>query len=222
MRFRSTFVAVMALVLISAPAVAADMPVKAQPYAAPALAATWTGPYVGAFVGYHWGDITQSGCVGLCPDGQQIRVGFGGVQLGYDWQMPNNWVIGLSARIPVASGEQTVSLAPGIDFREKPEFEAFFTARAGYAMGNWLPYLAFGGGFARNRIYSGVTGIEDSATHTGIGGGAGIEYRLAHNWSVDLRYMYAVFSKETYDLGGGPEQFGDESSNVMFAVNYRF
>ncbi len=49
-------VALLALGL-SVPAKAADMPVK---YVAPAPVFTWTGCYVGAHVGYKWGNSKQS------------------------------------------------------------------------------------------------------------------------------------------------------------------
>ena len=41
---------------MTAPAKAADMPVK---YVAPAPVFTWTGCYVGAHVGYKWGTSSQ-------------------------------------------------------------------------------------------------------------------------------------------------------------------
>jgi len=203
---------------LGASAMAADMAVKAPVYVEPA-SLSWTGGYVGAFVGYHWGDITQSGCVGICPGaGDNMNVWFGGLQFGYDWQMPNNWVIGIAARIPVLAENQSINL-PGATFEVEPRFQAMLAGRLGYAMNNFLPYVAAGVALSKNKI-SGPFG-SDSATHTGFGAGFGLEYRLARNWSVDFRYMYAKFAKETYNLGGGPEQFGDRSSNVMFGVNYR-
>jgi outer membrane immunogenic protein len=224
MKFRIGILALAILAAFSGRASAADMPVKAArvvPAPAPAMM-SWTGWYIGAFVGYHWGNITESGCVGICPSGDDPRIWGAGIQAGYDWHMPNNWVFGLQARIPVFAEHDTV-VATGVPFSVKPRFQAFGSARLGYAMGPmgaWLPYVNLGIGVGSNRL-SGL-GASDTATHVVLGAGAGIEYRLSRNWSVDLRYMYASWLKETYNLGVPGEKFGDNSSNVTLAVNYRF
>jgi len=57
---KSTILASVALVALSVGSnavLAADMPVKAPPPAAPAF--TWTGCYVGAWAGYGFGDNTN-------------------------------------------------------------------------------------------------------------------------------------------------------------------
>ena len=219
MKFRWSAIALAMFAALGGQAMAADMAVKAPRYVDPVV--NWTGGYVGAFVGYHWGNPTQSGCVGACPGaGDNINVVYGGLQAGYDWQMPNNWVFGLQARLPVVAEDETLNVG-GANFQVKPRIQGFVSARAGYAMNNWLPYVTAGIGFTRNRIV-GPAGA-DTNTHFGGGGGVGVEYRLARNWSVDLRYVYAVFAKEEYNLGGPPgEKFGENSSNVTLAVNYRF
>jgi opacity protein-like surface antigen len=219
MKFRMIALATALFAAMSGVASAADMPTKAPPrYVDPVV--NWTGPYIGAFVGYHAGRTTQSGCVGICPSSSDApNVWYGGVQAGYDWQMPNNWVFGLQARLPVVAEDNDVTIA-GVNFETRSRFQAAASARLGYATGMWLPYANVGIAVARNRITG--PGGSDTNTHFGVGAGAGIEYRLSRNWSVDLRYMYAVFFKETYNIGGGPEKFGDNSSNVTLAVNYRF
>jgi len=86
-------------------AAAADMPVKAPVYKAPAMAPyNWTGWYAGGNIGYSWGrvrgDLNAPGIVplgwpsaiSLSPDGL-----IGGVQIGYNWQTDNTWVFGLEA-----------------------------------------------------------------------------------------------------------------------------
>jgi opacity protein-like surface antigen len=223
MRFRSGLVALVAFAALSAPALAADMPVKARPYVEPVV--NWTGFYAGAFVGYHWGDITQAGCTGLCAVNPRLDGAVAGVQFGYDYEFANNMVLGAFGWIPVVAPRATINLgAPGLDFHEKPRFTAVGAVRLGMAMGmgKVLPYVFVGGGFVNNEIHSDVTNVTPSATHTAMVAGVGVEYRLARNWSVDARYMYGYVAKETYDFGGGPEQYGENSSNVLFAINYRF
>jgi outer membrane immunogenic protein len=96
-------------VLFAGPAIAADMPLKAPPPAAPAL--SWTGFYAGLNAGGSWGrarsDVDISGLAtsvtvldSVSPDGV-----IGGGQLGYNWQLDSNWLVGAEADIQ-ASGEK--------------------------------------------------------------------------------------------------------------------
>jgi len=87
--------------LIGTPALAADMAVKAPP-PTPAPVSSWTGWYVGANVGGHWGTdkitTTTDAGGGFGPDGAaaidaaspiSLRPEgvIGGVQAGYNWQV---------------------------------------------------------------------------------------------------------------------------------------
>src|SRR5712692_3442762 len=74
----------------SAPAIAADMPVKAPIYKAVTPPFDWTGFYAGGQVGYAWGDATffipgilivPTVTAKIDPNGI-----FGGGHLGYNWQ----------------------------------------------------------------------------------------------------------------------------------------
>jgi len=106
---------------------AADMPVKAPPYApiSPPAVYSWTGFYVGGNVGYSWGSadtdfnaapitanvinnppissVSIPGFVGsqsVKPQGM-----IGGGQIGYNWQLVPHWVTGVEADIQ-AAGEK--------------------------------------------------------------------------------------------------------------------
>src|SRR5258708_1216248 len=112
---RRFFVGSIALAtLIAGPAMAADMPVKAQVYKAPPPVAvlSWTGFYVGANAGYSWGDWKPSSnfpvfdgttsffppnsgfidtwdCASFgpfCAAKANVRGAIGGGQAGYNWQ----------------------------------------------------------------------------------------------------------------------------------------
>jgi len=219
MKIRSLLLAAFAVVSFGVPASAADMPMKAPAYAVPAI--NWTGPYIGAFAGYHFGEVRQSGCVGVCSGGEDLNLGLFGFQVGYDWQMPNNMVWGVFAAVPVIPADDTVPGNPGnIPFDVEAKFQAMIGARLGFAMGNALPYIFAGPGVVRVKL-EGPVG-DDTNTHLFAGFGAGVEYRLTRNWSVDLRYMYSVVFKETYNIGGGPSDIGDNAHNLFAAINYRF
>jgi outer membrane immunogenic protein len=83
-----------------APALAADLPVKAP---APAFY-NWTGFYGGLNAGYGWADPTVIGPIN--PSDVDLGIGqtsfpyhhsgfIGGVQAGYNWQAGRNWLVGL-------------------------------------------------------------------------------------------------------------------------------
>jgi len=88
-------------------AFAADMAVKAPP-PAPVPAWTWTGFYVGGNVGYSWGspnsDYAVTDFFETFPlysfahsNALNLTGAIGGVQLGYNWQAPSRWVLGIEA-----------------------------------------------------------------------------------------------------------------------------
>ena len=87
-------------VLSAVAANAADMPIKAPDYKAPAPF-SWTGYYVGGHIGYGWGDfdvvdanIGPTQTTHLHPSGW-----FGGGQIGYNVQFASRWVLGLEIDI---------------------------------------------------------------------------------------------------------------------------
>ena len=89
---------------IAAPAMAADMPVKA-PLAPAASPYSWTGFYAGGNIGYSWGrsanslsfvDATSGAILSASDAKFDLNGVIGGVQIGRNWQT-NNWVWGLEA-----------------------------------------------------------------------------------------------------------------------------
>jgi outer membrane immunogenic protein len=89
---------------IAAPAMAADMPVKA-PLAPTVIPYSWAGFYVGGNVGYSWGrssssfafiDPASGAVLSASNDKFNLNGVIGGVQIGHNWQT-NNWVWGLEA-----------------------------------------------------------------------------------------------------------------------------
>ncbi|HTK14059.1 MAG TPA: outer membrane beta-barrel protein [Xanthobacteraceae bacterium] len=202
---------------------AADLPVKARgPAIVPIQEMNWTGLYLGVFGGYHDGDITQSGCVGLCAVDPHLRGALFGVQAGYDYEFSNRVVLGVLGWVPLTRPRETISIGPGLDFHVRPRFAAVVAGRLGFAFDHWLPYVMGGVGFADVRVRSDVTGLEPSNHYTGAVVGAGVEYAFTRNISLDLRYMYSNAPKKTYDFGGGLEKYGENASNVTLGLNYRF
>ena len=126
-RFCLAASAVVTVVAFASIASAADMPVKAPIYKAPAaMPYSWTGFYVGGNIGYSWGngDASYSDpglvSIGLPPSlsgSQKINGVIGGGQVGFNWQANNTWVFGIEADFQ-GSGEKgsfNNSYADGLD-----------------------------------------------------------------------------------------------------------
>lgn len=82
---------------------AADMPLKAPPLP-PAPVYSWTGFYIGANVGYSWGDWHSTSNQPVfdfeTPSAKPRVDGWlGGGQAGYNWQFAPAWVIGIEGDI---------------------------------------------------------------------------------------------------------------------------
>lgn len=104
-----------ALLIAAGSAMAADLPVKAPVYKAPAYAPaySWTGFYVGGNLGYSFGRASTDWTIAGVPIGStsnNMNGILGGLQAGYNWQS-SNWVFGLEADIQATGQQGTSSIA---------------------------------------------------------------------------------------------------------------
>ena len=99
----------------------------------------------------------------------------GGFHIGYNWQKPSNFVLGLEG---------------DVDFGDDIDYLASIRGRLGYAMGPTLLYAT--GGVA----FLGIdNGFEDD-TLTGWTAGLGIEHKLRENVSLGLEGLYYDFDED--------------------------
>jgi len=177
--------------LIATSAFAADMAVKAPPPAPPVTAPGWTGFYIGGNIGGAWGrpDLNFAPNdpaaafvfnAGLPSTSFDTSSALGGPQVGYNWQLNRNWLVGVetdfdwsgmggsaSSTNPASFGSPTGLVSERIDW--------FGTVRARLA---YLPtdkLLAFiTGGFAYGEIgQNGTYAYSPSANAGSFGGGGG-------------------------------------------------
>jgi outer membrane immunogenic protein len=227
MKMIKCVLAATALVATVSIASAADMsrPVyKATPAAAP-VAYNWSGFYIGAHGGYAWGDLNGN-LAGLIGS-QDIDGGFGGGQLGWNWQAPGSpWVFGIEADASFASVGDTVAVVGGsID----SDIDSFGTIRArlGYAVDRTLWYVTGGAAWVNNEITVTATGIgslSSSNTHWGWTIGGGVEWAFYDNWSLKAEYLYIDTSSENYftTILGTALSFDPDIHTVRVGLNYRF
>lgn|SRR5262249_25729977 len=90
-----------ALAFIGSAARAADLPINAPYQAAPIPVYSWTGVYLGANIGYSWGqskfDATLAG-VATVSHSERMNGVIGGGQFGFNYQF-GMWVLGLETDI---------------------------------------------------------------------------------------------------------------------------
>ncbi len=198
----------------------------------------WTGFYGGVHLGAAWADVGvqrnvfygKYGATAVPVNDMISATGFGGGQLGYNWQFPaSNFVLGVEADLDGIGGNNergatavtynprgAINSVLGVRVNETGGFAGDFTGRLGYTWANWMLYAK--GGFAwfspnlqgtatiwdRNGVST--FSASNGSDLTGWTVGAGLEWMLNPNWSVKAEYLY-------YDFG-----INNNSWNVNSAV----
>jgi len=219
-----------ALLGLTASAVAADLPSRVAP--APVVAAvpvfTWTGFYVGVNAGYGWhtGDvnITIPG-VGVLQS--EDEGGFvGGGQIGYNYQI-GSLVVGVETDLQYADIGNDFDFGvlgvPGFAVLNNDSNNYFGTVRArvGVAFDRALLYVT--GGFA----YGDLGGI-NSDTNGGWTLGGGLEYAFTNNLTAKVEGLYVNLDRNNERfITGLPAGTIVNGNNAEFGVvraglNFKF
>ena len=196
----------LALVAMAGLAYAADLPGISRPYAAPAPAyATynWMGPYIGANLGYLWGEVTR--------DGTEPSGGVLGAQLGYNWQS-GQFVLGVETDLQGSNADDTTGAR---NFSNS--WFGTTRGRVGYAMNNVLVYGT--GGLAYGNLELTTAGLSESQVAFGWALGAGAEVGLVPNWTARVEYLYFDLANQRYLTG---TTHGLEANVLRAGLNYRF
>jgi len=239
--------------VFGAPALGADMAVKAPPFPSTAPY-VWTGWYVGANAGYSVGSSQGNLTFGPGAPGPGIETfnampggGFGGGQLGYNYQI-NSIGLGNFQIKGVVLGAETDLQGAGIsDTRtcllnclggtsalidQKLNWFGTTRARLGVATGPTLAYLtagvAYGG--TETGVTTTVNGATSSsvtsATKSGWTWGTGVEAALGGNWTARAEYLYVNLgsSSASNSVAAGTTTLSVKNQEQIFrgGVNYRF
>ena len=200
-----------ATLLFAGPAFAADVGTKAPAYRAPPLAPvfSWTGLYVGVHGGYGSSD----------SQGLDLKGGFGGGQVGYNYQI-NNFVWGIEGDIAGADISETDTFGP-LSVKVSFDTLASLRGRFGVAYGNALFYGTAGAGWGHFKVSASAFGLtaSDSVTLSGWTAGAGIEYAFLPNWSAKVEYLHYGFGSENFV---GLPTGNLDVDTIKAGINYRF
>jgi len=221
-----------------APAVAADLAPRMYTKApVPVPVVTWGGFYLGVEGGAGssrdaWSFDGNFGIPFGSPDGSGA---VGGGVIGYNWQLPNNLVLGVEGNLDAADIKGTATcFLPGDECHSKLDSMYSVTGRLGYAasgaLGPILVYGKAGAAWAKQKLSITVDDFfaeSGSATRTGWTVGTGFEYMFAPSWSVKFEYDYYDFGNKSAQLASGGEA-GDlvdsklTVNTIKAGVNYHF
>ena len=203
----------------------------------------WTGFYVGAHLGMVWSS-TNGSTVNTATGAMSapLFVGSaadwnGGIQVGYDYMMPNRVVVGLEADVS-SGGSKTTNItdASGTSANQTRVFDTeSIRGRLGYSFDNVLLYGTGGWAWSSDQfIRTQLTGMlnlatagTDEAVNTYLGGwtaGAGAAVTLAQNWSAFAEYRYTDYgsSSATLPFSRLATTSATKVSEVDVGINYKF
>jgi outer membrane immunogenic protein len=204
----------------------------------------WSGFYVGGHLG--WGAM-QNSYLGISSftastpwldysEGDRFsRSGngvIGGIQLGYNWQVARNVVVGVEASLSGSGMSHWFRSPVGIEddeYRTTLPLFGSLTGRVGFAADRVLVYAK--GGLAIGQVRLSledfappvVGGFRQSSTRVGWTIGAGIEYALAPRWTLGLEYNYADYG--SFNASSGNDDILRVSTRthaVTVRANYLF
>lgn len=225
---RALLLASTAVLALTGAAAAADLGRLAPvvPSVISAQVPAWTGFYAGAHLGYGFGGRFDSNLPAFGPAFNSRFITepagvFGGVQLGYDWQM-GAFVAGAAGDFSLSGIRRTVpAVAPGVSARGELPWFGSARLRAGVLAGNdFLVYVTGGLAFAQAKATILPAGVNQSRSHIGWTLGVGGEYRVTSNVSAFAEYRYTDFRPENYATIGA--RIGHEGHSIRAGVNWRF
>ena len=209
----------------------------------------WSGFYAGGHLGYAWGSSNWTAVPGISgsldfaqpiDNFDQTGSFFGGFQGGYNYLLPNRFLIGAEADASFPSHQNLSGISiGGISTFTSPTLGAesysetvlssgTVRVRIGYAPGNWLFYAT--GGFAWTHDQLSLTRLATGATESpslwrlGWAAGAGVEIPIMPHWTARLEYLLTDYGRSTRSFGGARQPIASDLSlqEVRVGLNYQF
>jgi outer membrane immunogenic protein len=219
-------------------AMVAKAPIASAPDRRPLAPFNWTGVYVGAHSGYALGKWRAPGVTSDFPP-THFDGWFGGAQVGANYQLPNNWLVGAVADLSQADINLSQERIDGVDLNHIEQLGTF-RGRVGYAFDRTLLYATGGLALGRMNIIDrefgpdavavNPHGLQASDTHTllGYGVGGGVETALLDNFTFNIEYLWLDLTPQTFlftfppPKSSGAGAVGWQGQVLKFGVNYLF
>jgi high affinity Mn2+ porin len=238
------------IVIASAQGAAADdiMVTKAPPTRAPS-AYDWSGFYAGGHLGYAWGSSnwtagpSLSGSFDLAqPIDTFSETGsfFAGLQAGYNYMLPNRFVVGAEvdasfpsfqnlAGISIGGTSNLTSPTLGAEtYSETVLASGALRGRLGYAPGSWLFYATGGFAWTYDRLTLSQLGIGATESpflwRLGFAAGAGVEAPIAPHWTARLEYLLTDYGNSGTTFFAGAQRINSDFmlQEIRAGLNYQF
>jgi len=230
---RSVFFTVAALVLLK--------PVNA---AAQDTTAPWTGFYAGINGGYAWSGDTSVSRLEFFPiagflnePGFEMEGAFGGGQIGYNFALGSQIVLGIEADFQGGDIDDGYHITDALlnDVVAQSSLNWFGTvrARAGIVVNRTLIYAT--GGLAYGEIESSfafnnpLNSFSATTQETGYVLGGGLETQIAPNWSFKAEYQHINLDADArFNSAANPgtgfdiDKLKTQLDTVRVGVNYKF
>jgi opacity protein-like surface antigen len=168
----------------------------------------WTGFYLGGNLGGAFSQesaVTPFGPWSPNPSGV-----FGGGQLGYNFMVAPNWLIGVEGELDATSAQGTVVIPNPIaaaTITSNLRWYDTLEGRLGFSQGPWLVYAKGGAAWinADYRMTGSFNGVTTLASVTnnesGWTLGTGVEFMWAPGWSAKAEYDFLDFGTQNVAFG---------------------
>jgi outer membrane immunogenic protein len=240
---RHLLLSTVAFAALAGSAFAADLPSRkeAPVYVAPTPVFSWTGFYVGADIGGAFASTTlNNSWTGWNSHSLNTSGILGGGYVGYNYQLNQNFVIGVEGDFQGTSTSQSSSwvepnLAIGsTGFSQKTSLDwlASINGRIGISYDRALFYAIGGAAWAGGsatlsaaQFGTGSLSLSTSQTESGFDVGGGVEYAFTPNWLGRVEYRYYDFgnynlSAAAYNLT--PFRLQSSVNTVRVGLAYLF
>jgi outer membrane immunogenic protein len=223
------------ILALAGPGVAADLPVKAPPAFAPPVLYNWSGFYFGGHAG--WGRSRFNGTwfgdtdTTVFPS-ERLKGGLGGVQVGYNYQVNNTFVLGLEGDVSFLSWGSSTFSSPtdsgGDNLSGKLNRLASLRGRLGIAFDRALLYATGGVGYAHGKFHAASEGgpaiSDDGFSKWGGVAGGGLEYAFTNNLIGRVEGLYYFFKdNKTYVFSDDSAFVGIKDAAVIrVGLSYKF
>lgn len=201
-------------------------------FSTPALAETFSGPYIGAEIGRDAYEVKAEdlaiSSVDFSADGLSGNGLMGGAYIGYDYALSGSIFAGVEAFINTSGAKISASATDGVD-----TVSASVKARESYGLAARLGTMINDStgiyarlGWARTKFKAsyddGVDVLSDSRTRSAFQYGAGVETRVGSNASIRVEYTMQDYGSAGLDADFGVTGIKVNSDQVRLGVGYRF
>jgi len=209
----------------------------------------WNGFYAGGHLGVAWGSSNWTAAPGIAgstdlfqPIDAFDEAGsfFAGLQAGYNYMLPNRFLIGAEADASFPSFPNLAGISIGgtstftspalgaVSYSETVLSSGTLRGRVGYAPGSWLFYAT--GGFAWTYDRQTLTQLAGGASESpflwrlGWAAGVGVEAPVAPHWTARLEYLFTDYGNSGTAFFAGAQRFNADFSlqEIRAGVNYQF